>query len=395
MIDYDDFINRTVAGLPPSGIRKFFDLANEVPGTISLGVGEPDFVTPWDIRAAAIRSLQNGKTQYTSNAGLVELREEIAVYLRERFFLEYRPKTELLVTVGASEAIDLSLRAVVSPGDGVLVPTPSYVSYRPNITLVGGVPVPVPVRAETGFKLTPDELERAVTKNCKVLILPYPNNPTGGVMTKAELEAIVPVIMRHNLLVLSDEIYAELTYGGRHFSIAALPGMWERTVLLSGFSKAFAMTGWRIGYLAAPQPILNAVYRIHQYTVMCASTMSQYAALAALRYGREERYRTVEEMGASYDMRRKYLYHEFVDMGLACFEPKGAFYLFPSVESLRMTGQAFAQALLTEEKIAVVPGDAFGENGKYFIRCCYATSFKDLKTAAKRMRAFIGRRTGA
>lgn len=388
-MNYSDKINKTVLNMPKSGIRKFFDIAAEMDDCISLGVGEPDFVTPWDIRQAAIQSLQAGRTQYTSNAGLSTLREEISAYLSERFSLCYNPISEIIVTVGASEAIDLALRTLVSYGDEVLVPSPSYVSYAPNVSLVGGVPVPLNTRAEDGFILTPELIESAVTNKTKVLIVPYPNNPTGAVMNKEELAAIVSVIEKHDLTVISDEIYAELTYGARHASIAAIGNMRERTVVINGFSKAFAMTGWRLGYLCAPKEITEQVYKIHQYTIMCAATFSQVGGETALKIGRGDGYAAVEQMRASYDMRRRYLFKELNKIGLKCFEPKGAFYVFPSVKSTGLSGDEFAERLLREKHVAVVPGSAFGQSGADFVRCSYATAMSDLKTAVKRINEFI------
>lgn len=388
-MNYDELFNPTVKNMQPSGIRKFFDIAAEMKDCISLGVGEPDFITPWYIRNSAIKSIIAGKTQYTSNAGLLQLREQISRYLSERFSLSYHPKDEIIVTVGASEAIDLALRTFIQPGEEVLVPDPSYVSYQPNVALVGGVAVPVLTREEDEFKLTPALLEQAITEKTKALILPYPNNPTGAIMTKEELELITPIIKKHNLIVISDEIYAELTYGQTHVSIASLEGMRERTVLISGFSKAFAMTGWRVGYVCAPNQVITQMYKIHQYVIMCASTCSQHGAYTALKEGFEEDFASVAEMRAEYDKRRKFLVAQFNAMGMHCFEPKGAFYVFPSVKSLGMDGKEFAEKLLYSQKVAVVPGDAFGEGGKYHIRCSYAYSLKSLKTACEKIKKFI------
>lgn len=388
-MDYDKYLNPAVAALPPSGIRRFFELASSIRDCISLGVGEPDFVTPWEIRDAAIKSVQAGKTQYTSNAGLLSLREEIAGYLSARFNAVYEPGSEIIVTIGASEAIDLALRTLVRPGDEVLIPSPSYVSYAPNAAITGGVAVAVETSAENGFALTPELLEKAITPRSKALILPYPNNPTGAIMTRAQLEKIAEVAERHDLFVISDEIYAELTYGQKHASFAAIPGMKKRTILINGFSKAFAMTGWRLGYFCAPEAVVKAAYKIHQYTIMCAPTASQVAGEAALRSGREDEYRAVTEMRESYDVRRRYLVAKFNEIGLSTFEPKGAFYVFPSVKSTGLTGDEFAERLLKEQRVAVVPGSAFGDSGKYFVRCSYATSLADLKTAAQRIKAFL------
>ena len=388
-MDYNKYLNPAVAALPPSGIRRFFELASSIRDCISLGVGEPDFVTPWEIRDAAIKSVQAGKTQYTSNAGLLSLREEIAGYLSARFNAVYEPGSEIIVTIGASEAIDLALRTLVRPGDEVLIPSPSYVSYAPNAAITGGVAVAVETSAKNGFALTPELLEKAITPRSKALILPYPNNPTGAIMTRAQLEKIAEVAERNDLFVISDEIYAELTYGQKHASFAAIPGMKKRTILINGFSKAFAMTGWRLGYFCAPEAVVKAAYKIHQYTIMCAPTASQVAGEAALRSCREDEYRAVTEMRESYDVRRRYLVAKFNEIGLSTFEPKGAFYVFPSVKSTGLTGDEFAERLLKEQRVAVVPGSAFGDSGKYFVRCSYATSLADLKTAAQRIKAFL------
>ena len=388
-MNYEKAINKTVAGIKPSGIRKFFDIVAEMPDAISLGVGEPDFVTPWEIRDAAIKSIQKGYTAYTSNWGLLPLREEISEYLKTLFSLSYDPKNEILVTIGASEAIDLALRTVVEHGDEVLVPEPSYVSYMPNISLVGGVAVGLKTDMSHEFKLTKEILESAITPKTKAIIVPYPNNPTGAVMSDRELDEIIPVIKKHNLIVISDEIYAELTYGGRHVSIASKKGMRERTLVISGFSKAFAMTGWRVGYLAAPKEFMAAAVKIHQYTIMCASTMSQHAALAALSTGRQNGYAAVKEMCEKYDMRRRFLVSAFNETGLKCFEPRGAFYVFPYVGGTGLSGDAFAEKLLRSQKVAVVPGSAFGSNTKDFVRCSYATSMNLLVEAAERIKKFV------
>ena len=385
-----DFLCDRAKKLQPSGIRKYFDIVETMPDAISLGVGEPDFVTPWDFRSAGIRSLQRGYTQYTSNRGLKELRELISRYLQVRFQVDYSPE-QTIVTVGASEGIDLVLRAVCEVGDEILLPDPAYVSYSPIVSLCGGVPVSVQCTAENGFILTPEALERVITPKTKAVVLAYPNNPTGGIMTKAELEAIVPVIEKHDLLVISDEIYSELTYGAQHCSIATLRGMKERTVLLGGFSKAFAMTGWRIGYVCAPTEIDKAILKIHQYTMLCAPRMSQHAAVAALAGGIEDGFASVENMRREYDKRRRYLVKSFNDLGLSCFEPRGAFYVFPSVEVTGLTGDEFAGKLLEEEHVAVVPGDAFGECGKYHVRCSYATGMEQLTEAVERIARFVKR----
>lgn len=382
------FVNKNAAALQPSGIRKFFDIVQQMEGAISLGVGEPDFVTPWNVRDAAIRSIRRGYTQYTGNRGLPELRELICRYLKERFDVDY-PVDRTIITVGASEAIDLSLRATCEAGDEILVPEPSYVSYAPAVMLAGGTPVAVKCTSANDFILTPEILEAAITEKTKALILPYPNNPTGAIMTREQLEKIVPVILKHDLLVISDEIYAELTYTGKHFSIAALPQMSERTVYIGGFSKAFAMTGWRVGFVCAPEEIDKAMFKIHQYTILCAPQMSQRAAVCALKDGFYDNFSTVEEMRDEYFRRGRFLAGSLNDMGLKCFLPKGAFYIFASVESTGMDGESFANGLLKEKKVAVVPGDAFGVAGKYFVRCSYATSMQQLSEAVKRIGEFI------
>ncbi len=382
------FVNTKTKLLKPSGIRKFFDIVRETEGAISLGVGEPDFVTPWKVRQAAITSIQRGYTQYTGNRGLPKLLELISEYLSTRFHLEYDPK-HILVTVGGSEAIDLVLRACVERGDEVLIPDPAYVSYSPLVTVADGTPVAVECREEDRFVLKPEYLEKAITPKTKALILTYPNNPTGGVMTKDELQAIASVVIKHDLLVITDEIYAELTYGQKHASIANLPGMKERTVYVSGFSKAFAMTGWRLGYVCAPAEIDDAMFKIHQYGIMCAPITSQYAAIEALKDGLADNFATVEEMRDSYDMRRKFVLHSLNEIGLNCFEPRGAFYAFPSVKSTHLSGEAFAEQLLKTQKVAVVPGSAFGDFGADNVRLSYATSMTALSQAFERMDAFI------
>ena len=383
-----DFLTSRAKQLKPSGIRKYFDIVETLPDAISLGVGEPDFVTPWDIRSAGIRSIQKGYTQYTGNRGLSELRALISRYLFERFGVEY-PAERIIVTVGASEGIDLALRTTCEAGDEVLMPDPAYVSYAPIVNLCGGVPVSVHCTAENGFIITPEALERAITPKTKAIILAYPNNPTGGIMTKEQLEAIVPVIEKHDLLVISDEIYAELTYGGRHCSVASLGNMRERTVLLSGFSKAFAMTGWRVGFTCAPEAIDKAMLKVHQYTMLCAPRTSQHAAVAALAGGFQDGFASVEKMCAEYDKRRRYLVSSFNGMGLKCFEPRGAFYVFPSVAATGLTGEQFADRLLMEEQVAVVPGNAFGACGEEHVRCSYATSMAELEEAVARIGRFV------
>lgn len=382
------FINEKSKLLKPSGIRKFFDIVRETEGAISLGVGEPDFVTPWKVRSSAITSLQRGYTQYTGNRGIPTLLELISRYLSTRFSLDYDPK-HILVTVGGSEAIDLALRACVEKGDEVLIPDPAYVSYAPLVTMSDGTPVAVECREEDEFKLTPALLEKAITPKTKAIILTYPNNPTGAIMTESELKAIAEVIKKHDLLVLSDEIYAELTYGKKHTSIASIEGMKERTVYISGFSKAFAMTGWRLGYVCAPTEIDEAMFKIHQYAIMCAPITSQYAAIEALKDGLATGFEAVEEMRDSYDKRRKFVLHSLGEIGLSCFEPKGAFYAFPSIKNTPFTGEGFAENLLREEKVAVVPGSAFGNFGENNVRISYATSMQALDKAFAKMDDFL------
>ena len=389
-MQYDRVINKRIADVPPSGIRKFFDIVRKMPHAISLGVGEPDFVTPWSIRDAAIQSIEDGQTQYTSNWGLESLREKIAAYLRMRYHVTYSPKDEILVTVGASEGIDLALRAVICPGDEVLVPDPGYVSYQPCVTFAGGVPVPVRTYAKDCFALTPEALKAAITPKTKALILPYPNNPTGGVMTREQLMEIARVLEGTDIVVLSDEIYSELIYDGHeHTAFASIPGMRERTVTLNGFSKAFAMTGWRVGYLCAPRELLAPMFKIHQYTMLCASIVSQHAADKALARAFETNYEDVKTMVRSYDRRRRLMGENLNDMGLACFEPRGAFYVFPSIESTGMTSEEFCTRLLEEKHVACVPGTAFGESGEGHVRCSYATSIENLGEALKRIREFV------
>ncbi len=374
-----------VVQMKPSGIRKFFDIVSEMPDAISLGVGEPDFDTPWSVREEGIYSLERGKTFYTSNAGLMELRQAICEYMDRRFQVQYDPKTEALLTVGGSEGIDVALRAMLNPGEEVIIPEPCYVSYVPCVELAGGVPVTISLKNENQFRLTRQELESAITDKTKILILSYPNNPTGAIMEKEDLEAIVDLIIEKDIFVISDEIYAELTYNGGHVSIASLPGMRERTIVISGFSKAFAMTGWRLGYALGPALIIEQMTKIHQFAIMCAPTTSQYAAVAAMRDCDKD----VERMRESYDQRRRYLLNEFADMGLPCFEPKGAFYVFPCIQKFGMTSEEFATKLLQAKKLAVVPGDAFGDCGEGFLRISYAYSLEELKEAIGRIRDFI------
>ena len=378
-------ISDKVERLPFSGIRKFFDVVSEMPDAISLGVGEPDFDTPWRIREEGIYSLEKGRTFYTSNSGLLELRVEISNYLKRSIGVEYDPRKEMIVTVGGSEGIDIALRAMLEPGDEVLIPQPSYVSYVPCTVLADGVPVPIPLKNENQFKLTRQELLDHITDKSRVLILPFPNNPTGAVMNREELMDLVDVIVEHDLYVISDEIYSELTYSGNHVSIASLPGMRDRTILINGFSKCFAMTGWRLGYAAGPQEIMTQMTKIHQYCIMCAPTNSQYAAAEGLRNCMPE----VEMMRDEYNKRRRYLVSVFKEVGLPCFEPFGAFYIFPCIKEFGMTSDEFATRFLMEEKVAVVPGTAFGDSGEGFIRISYAYSMEDLKEAIGRLTRFI------
>lgn len=383
-----DFVSKKASSIKPSGIRKFFDIVSESKDVISLGVGEPDFITPWDIRDAGIQAIKSGYTQYTSNKGMVELRTEISDYLKDNFSVNFSPDN-VIITVGASEAIDLSLRAVVDDGDEVLIPDPSYVSYKPCVELAGGKAVSVPCSGDNGFKITPENLKGVITKKTKAIIFPYPNNPTGGVMEREYIEKIIPIILENDLLVISDEIYSELSYGNPHVSIASFRELKDRVVLISGFSKAFAMTGWRIGFVCAPDGILQAMLKIHQYTTICAPIFSQYAALAGLKNGKADGYFSVKEMREEYDRRRRFMFKAFTDMGLECFEPKGSFYIFPSVKKTGLTGEEFATKLLEEKKVAVVPGDAFGEFGKYYVRCSYAYSMKNLMEATERIAQFV------
>lgn len=382
-----DPLSKKVTGLAPSGIRKFFDLVSEMPEAISLGVGEPDFDTPWRIREEGIYALEQGKTFYTSNAGLKELKEEIGRYLRRKINVDYDPASEIVVTVGGSEGIDIALRAMLDPGDEVLIPQPSYVSYLPCTVLADGKPIVIPLKQENEFKLTAEELEEFITPRTKILVLPYPNNPTGAIMTKEDLEPVAKVVKEHDIFVLSDEIYSELTYGTAHASIASLPGMKERTLVINGFSKGFAMTGWRLGYICGPRAIAEQMVKIHQYAIMCAPTNSQYAAVEALKNCESE----VERMRVAYNQRRRYLVHEFRRMKLDCFEPFGAFYIFPNIKEFGMSSEAFATRFLEEEKVAVVPGSAFGECGEGFLRVSYAYSLEDLKEAIGRLGDFVGR----
>ena len=377
----------TIVNIKPSGIRKFFDLVSEMKDAISLGVGEPDFDTPWHIRDEGIYSLERGRTFYTSNAGLKELKEEIANYLRRRVHVDYDDRHEILVTVGGSEAIDMAMRVMLNPGEEVLIPQPSYVSYEPCTIMAGGKPVIIELKAENEFRLTPEELLEHITDKTKLLVLPFPNNPTGAIMEQKDLEAIAKVIIEKDLYVLSDEIYSELTYKEDHVSIASIPDMQERTILINGFSKAYAMTGWRLGYACGPRKIIEQMTKLHQYAIMCAPTTSQYAAVEALRNGDDD----VAMMREAYNQRRRYLVHAFKEMGLECFEPYGAFYIFPCIKEFGMTSEEFASRFLMEEKVAVVPGTAFGYCGEGFLRISYAYSLENLKEALGRMQKFIDR----
>lgn len=385
-IDIQGLINPVVRDIPPSGIRKFFDIAAEMDDAISLGVGEPDFVTPWHIRDEGIYSLEKGMTYYTSNSGLKELRFELSKYMKRRFSLDYDPLTQLLITVGGSEAIDLCIRSLICNGDEVLIPEPSFVCYSPITRLAGGVPVPIVTKAENSFKLTAEELKAAITPRTRVLVLPFPNNPTGAIMSEEDLCEIAEVLRGTNIIVLSDEIYAELTYGDKkHFSIAQIPDMYERTVLVSGFSKAYAMTGWRLGYACGHPDLIKAMTKVHQFAIMSAPTTAQYAAIEALRNGDDD----IEMMKNEYDMRRRVIVQGFNDMGLECFEPKGAFYAFPSIKSTGLTSNDFCERCLREKKVAVIPGTAFGQSGEGFIRCSYAYSIDNINEALSRIEAFV------
>ena len=378
-------LSDTIVQIKPSGIRKFFDIVSEMKDAISLGVGEPDFDTPWHVREEGIHSLEKGRTFYTSNSGLKELRIEICNYLKRSQDLTYDPLKEVIITVGGSEAIDIGLRAMINPGDEVLIPQPSYVSYEPCAILAGAKPVIINLKAENEFRLTAAELEEAITEKTKILILPFPNNPTGAIMEKSDLEAIAEVVKKHDIYVMSDEIYAELTYKGKHVSIASLPGMQERTILINGFSKAYAMTGWRLGYACGPEAIIKQMTKIHQFAIMCAPTTSQYAAIEALKNGDAD----VAMMRESYNQRRRFLINAFKEMGLECFEPFGAFYIFPCIKEFGMTSDEFATRFLEEEKVAVVPGTAFGDCGEGFLRISYAYSLEKLKLAIGKLEHFI------
>lgn len=387
MMDYDRILNPTVTrDIKPSGIRRFFDIAATMEDVISLGVGEPDFPTPWHIRRAGIKSLEGSKTRYTSNAGLIELRREISAYLSRRYDVKYDPAKEVLVTVGGSEGIDGAIRALVAPGDEVIIPQPSFVCYEPIVRLAGGVPVIVELKAENEFRLTAEELRSAITEKTKLLIFPFPCNPTGAIMEREDLEAIAEVLRGTDICILSDEIYSELTYGGkRHVSIASVDGMWERTVLINGFSKAYSMTGWRMGYACAPAPIIAQMTKIHQYAIMSAPTTSQYAAVEAMKNGDDD----IADMIAEYDMRRRLIVDGFNKLGMDCFEPKGAFYCFPSIQRTGMSSEEFCEKLLMSKKVAVVPGSAFGNSGEGFIRVSYCYSTNHIKEALARIEEFL------
>ncbi len=384
-MNYEAILNHNVKAIPPSGIRKYFDLLQGMEGGISLGIGEPDFPTPWHIRDAGIYSLEKGFTKYTPNAGLSDLRKAISSYLRRRFHLDYAPIGQVLVTVGGSEGLDLTFRCVLEPGDEVIIPTPSFVCYGPLVSMCHGIPVYVETKAENEFRLTAEELKAAITPKTKAVVLPYPNNPTGGIMGRADLEALAEVLKGTDILVISDEIYAELTYGERHVSMANLPEMKDRTVVINGFSKAYAMTGWRLGYVCGPKELIGAMTKLHQYGIMSAPTTSQYAAIEALNLGDGD----IEAMRDEYDGRRRFLVDGFRSLGLDCFEPRGAFYTFPCIRSTGLTSVEFCDKFLAQEKVAVIPGSAFGPGGEGFVRACYAASIKDLTEALKRLERFL------
>lgn len=386
MIDYSKYLNEGARNIKPSGIRRFFDIANEMDDVISLSIGEPDFFTPWHIREAAITALEKGKTRYTANRGMIALREEICKFYKKKYQLSYQPETEVLVTVGGSEAIDMALRCIISEGEEVIIPEPCFVCYDPLTRMAGGVPVAIQTKAENEFRLTAEELENAITEKTKALIFPYPNNPTGAVMRREHLEALTEVIIKHDLIVLSDEIYSELTYGDRpHVSIASLPGMRERTIVINGFSKTYSMTGWRMGYAVAPKELIAPMTKLHQYAIMSAPTISQFAAIEALRNGDDD----IAEMRDQYDMRRRLIVDGLNRLGLTCFEPEGAFYVFPSIQSTGMTSDEFCERLIYDKHVAVVPGTAFGACGEGYIRISYAYSIKHLSEALNRIAAFL------
>ena len=384
-MNYESVLNQKIQNVKPSGIRKFFDILEEMTDAISLGIGEPDFVTPWHIRDAGIYSLERGHTKYTSNAGMLQLRREISAYLERRFDLHYDYASQILVTVGGSEAIDLALRVLINPGDEVIVPVPSFVCYGPLAEMAGGVTKYLTLKAENQFRLIPEDLKAAITPKTKVLVLPFPSNPTGGTMDRKDLEAIAEVLKDTEIMVVSDEIYAELTYGRRHVSLANITGMYERTIVVNGFSKSHAMTGWRMGYVCAPKPIVAAMTKLHQFGIMSAPTTSQYAAVEAMRNGDPD----IEHMREEYDSRRRYLVESLNRIGLSCFEPKGAFYVFPDIRSTGLTSEEFCERFLLEEKVAVIPGSAFGPGGEGFVRACYAASMKDIAEAVARLDNFL------
>lgn len=387
MLDYQKLLNKTVSQMKPSGIRKFFDMLSGMDDVVALTVGQPDFITPWHIREAAIESIEKGKTYYTSNAGTPELRLEISKYMKRRFNVDYQPQSEIFVTVGGSEAIDVAMRAILAPGDEVILPQPAFVCYEPIAQMQGATVVHINTKLENNFKVTAEEIKNAITDKTKMLILPFPNNPTGAILTRDELEEIAKVLRGTNICVLSDEIYAELTYGMNHVSIAEIDGMWERTIIASGFAKAYAMTGWRLGYICAPAPLTKEMLKIHQYAIMCASTASQFAAVEALRNGDED----VEYMRAEYNRRRVFLLEGLRKIGIECFEPEGAFYLYPNIGKFGLSSEEFAERLLYEHKCAIVPGTAFGESGEGFARISYAYSLKHLKQALERIEAFVNK----
>ena len=384
-MNYSEILSQRIQKIPPSGIRKYFDLLEGMEGGISLGVGEPDFQTPWHIRDAGIYSLEKGFTKYTPNAGLSDLRREISRYLKRRFDLEYAPIGQILVTVGGSEGLDLCFRCMLEPGDEVIIPTPSFVCYGPLVSMIHGVPVYVETKAENEFRLTPEELRSAITPRTKAVVLPFPNNPTGGIMGKADLEALAEVLRGTDIMVISDEIYAELTYGQHHVSMANIPDMYERTIVVNGFSKAYSMTGWRMGYVCGPKELIAAMTKLHQYGIMSAPTTSQYAAIEAVRNGDHD----IEAMRDEYDGRRRFLVDGFRKLGLDCFEPRGAFYTFPCIKSTGLTSEEFCDRFLAEEKVAVIPGSAFGPGGEGYVRACYAASMKNLDEALKRLERFL------
>ena len=385
MIEYSSMISNRVQNIAPSGIRKFFDILENMTDAISLGVGEPDFQTPWHIRDAGIYSLEKGFTKYTSNAGMTDIRREIANYLDRRFNLRYNPQNQILVTVGGSEGIDCAIRCMINPGDEVLIPEPSFVCYGPMVSLASGVPVPIELVADNEFRLSPEQLESAITDKTKMLVLPYPSNPTGGIMEREDLEKLVPILIKHNIIVLSDEIYAELTYGGKHVSMANIPEMYDRTIVINGMSKCYSMTGWRLGYACGPSQIISQMTKIHQFAIMSAPTTSQYAAIEALKNGDED----IEAMREEYDGRRRYLVAGLRKLGLEVFEPKGAFYVFPCIRSTGLTSEEFCEQLLVQQKVAVIAGNAFGSSGEGYVRMCYAASMQNLEEALSRIGRFL------